>query len=56
MLVTTEKDLARLANRQGPPAELAASSRSLPVKLHFSVSEAERLAVLVDAALSARVR
>jgi tetraacyldisaccharide 4'-kinase len=56
MLVTTEKDLARLANRQGPPAELAASSRSLPVKLHFSVSEAERLAVLVDAALSARAR
>lgn len=55
-LVTTEKDLARLAGGQGLLAELAASSRVLPVRLQFSVSEAERLAVLVDAALSARAR
>jgi len=55
-LVTTEKDVARLRGGQGTLAELSAKSRALPVTLQFSASEAERLAVLVDAALSARPR
>jgi tetraacyldisaccharide 4'-kinase len=53
-LVTTEKDQARLRGEKGPLAELAHQSRSVPVRLHFSESEAERLSALLDQALSAR--
>jgi len=53
-LVTTEKDRARLTGEGGGLAELARQSRSLPVRLQFSKSEAERLSALLDQALSPR--
>ena len=53
-LVTTEKDRARLAGASGSLAELCQRSRALPVKLQFCAAETERLAVLVDTALSQR--
>jgi tetraacyldisaccharide 4'-kinase len=53
-LVTTEKDAARLLGEAGALEELARQSRPVPVRLQFSVSEAERLKALVDQALSAR--
>jgi tetraacyldisaccharide 4'-kinase len=55
-LVTTEKDWVRLAGTEGPLAELAQHSRPVPVTLQFSEVEAERLAVLVDTALTQRAR
>jgi tetraacyldisaccharide 4'-kinase len=51
-LVTTEKDAVRLRGEAGALDELWRRSRSVPVRLQFSAQEAERLAVLVDAALS----
>jgi len=53
-LVTTEKDMARLAGSSGPLAELAAASRMLPVKLSLAEADAERLSTLIDAALKSR--
>ena len=55
-LVTTEKDAARLGGEAGTLADLGRHSRPLPVKLQFSPAEAERLAVLVETALSAHRR
>jgi tetraacyldisaccharide 4'-kinase len=54
MLVTTEKDLARLTGAAGLPRELASACRVLPVKLQFAEADAERLSVLLDAALAQR--
>jgi len=51
-LVTTEKDAVRLRGEAGALDELWRQSRPLPVRLQFSTQEAERLGVLVDAALS----
>jgi tetraacyldisaccharide 4'-kinase len=53
-LVTTEKDMARLAGGAGVLAELAAAARTLPIALRFAPSDAERLDGLVAAALAAR--
>lgn len=50
-LVTTEKDAVRLRGEAGALDELCRQSRPVPVRLQFSAQEAERLAVLVDAAL-----
>jgi tetraacyldisaccharide 4'-kinase len=52
-LVTTEKDMARLSGCVGQLAELAAASRTLPVKLSLAAADAERLSILIDAALKA---
>jgi len=54
MLVTTEKDWVRLAGAAGRLAELSQRSRAVPVRLQFAAAEAERLAALVDWALSRR--
>ncbi len=53
-LVTTEKDMARLAGSSGALAELAAASRALSVKLSLAESASERLSTLIDAALKAQ--
>jgi tetraacyldisaccharide 4'-kinase len=53
-LVTTEKDEARLLGEAGRLEELARQSQSVPMRLQFSQSEAERLDALLDQALSAR--
>jgi tetraacyldisaccharide 4'-kinase len=53
-LVTTEKDMARLARATGALAELAAASRVFAVELSFAEADAERLSTLVDAALKAK--
>ena len=50
-LVSTEKDLARLKGAQGSLAELAATTRALPVRLAFSERDTERLAALVAVAV-----
>ena len=54
LLVTTEKDLARLAGAGGACDGLRARSRTLPIRLAFSDADAERLHDLVAAALSGR--
>jgi tetraacyldisaccharide 4'-kinase len=51
MLVTTEKDLARLAGANGPPGQLAAASRALPVRLGFAERDLTRLEALIDLGL-----
>lgn len=51
VLVSTEKDLARLEGAQDALAELSAATRALQVRLVFSAQDTERLAGLVDAAL-----
>ena len=51
ILVSTEKDLARLKGATGALAELAGATRALPVKLHFAEPDAERLTALIDSAL-----
>jgi tetraacyldisaccharide 4'-kinase len=53
-LVTTAKDMARLTGASGECAELAAASRTFPVKQVFAEPDAERLMSLVDTALKAR--
>jgi tetraacyldisaccharide 4'-kinase len=53
-LVTTEKDMARLSGGAGLLAELAAASRTVPVKLAMAERDAERLSTLIDAALKSR--
>jgi tetraacyldisaccharide 4'-kinase len=47
-LVTTEKDLARLAGRLGACGELAARSRVLPITVCFDERDLVRLGALVD--------
>ncbi len=46
-LMTTEKDLARLAGSQGVQAELAAQSRILPVSIKFDGDGLDRLVDLI---------
>ena len=53
-LVTTEKDLARLSGAGGQLAQLADSSRVLPIKLSLEKADAERLSSLLDMALKVR--
>ena len=50
-LVTTEKDMVRLAGSSGLLAELAAESRMLPVKLSLAEPDGERLSTLINAAV-----
>ena len=52
-LVSTAKDMARLKGATGVLAELAASTRELPIRLHFAGPNAERLAALLSDALMA---
>jgi len=52
-LVTTEKDLVRLAGAGGACGELERASRALPVRLFFEEPDAERLLALILAALKA---
>ena len=55
-LVSTEKDLARLAGAAGILADLAAASRPLPIALSFAEPDARLLASLVAGALEGRRR
>lgn len=50
-LVTTEKDVVRLAGTSGASAELAARSRVLPIRVHFDERDFVRLGALIDGAL-----
>jgi len=51
LLVSTEKDLARLQGAAGVLADLAAATRPLPIALVFAEPDARRLAALVASAL-----
>ena len=51
VLVTTEKDMARLQGSSGKRGELLASSRALPIRLVFDDRDLGRLAALIDAAI-----
>ena len=51
VLVTTEKDLARLAGASGAAGAVRARSRTLPIALDFAGGDGERFAELVAAAL-----
>ena len=53
-LVTTEKDMARLAGAEGLCRQLAQSTRVLPVRLALADADAERLMSLVASALKAQ--
>jgi tetraacyldisaccharide 4'-kinase len=53
-LVTTQKDMARLAGDGGLCSELRAASRVLPVRLTLADADAERLMSLVATALKSR--
>lgn len=55
-LVTTEKDLARLAGRTGVRGELAATCRSLPITLAMAAPDHDRLLALLDATLARHSR
>jgi tetraacyldisaccharide 4'-kinase len=50
-LVTTEKDLARLAGSTGSRAELALASRALPIRIAFEDRDLTRLRSLLDGVL-----
>jgi tetraacyldisaccharide 4'-kinase len=50
-LVTTEKDIARLDDRQGRIAQLRASSRAIAIAATFAPDELARLEALISAAL-----
>jgi tetraacyldisaccharide 4'-kinase len=50
-LVSTEKDLARLAGATGTLAALAAATRVLQIRLSFAEPDAERLTALIESAL-----
>ncbi len=52
-LVTTAKDMARLAGAEGALAELAATSRVLDVKLQLTETDAERLFSFLSTSLKA---
>lgn len=51
VLVTTEKDLARLAGARGVRGELERASRALPIVMTFEPRDEDRLIGLVEAAL-----
>jgi tetraacyldisaccharide 4'-kinase len=51
LLVSTEKDMARLGAGTGRLAELVAATRPLPIQLTFAPADADRLATLVASAL-----
>jgi tetraacyldisaccharide 4'-kinase len=51
-LVSTEKDMARLAGCQGELAELAAATKVLKIKLSFAAEDARQLHALVDECLA----
>lgn len=53
-LLTTEKDLARLAGATGACADLAARSRVLPIAVRFEERDLVRLGALVDGVLKGR--
>ena len=55
-LITTEKDLARLAGAAGELATLKARSRTLPIKMTFEERDLVRLHALIDGALKAGSR
>lgn len=50
-LVTTEKDLARLAGLPGACGDLAARSRTLPIRVAFDERDRVRLDALIDGVL-----
>ena len=50
-LVTTQKDMTRLAGAHGPCGELRGTARVLPVRLTFAIADAERLMSLVATVL-----
>jgi tetraacyldisaccharide 4'-kinase len=52
VLVSTEKDLARLKGAAGLLADLAAATRPLPIELRFPDPDARRLSALVAGALT----
>lgn len=51
LLVSTEKDLARLKGMTGKLADLATATRVLKIKLTFAEPDASRLAALIDGAI-----
>lgn len=51
VLVTTEKDLARLQGSSGRRGELSASSRALPIRLVLDDRDLGRLVALINAAI-----
>jgi tetraacyldisaccharide 4'-kinase len=51
LLISTEKDMARLTGASGVLADLAAATRPLPIELVFAEPDAGRLAALVDRAV-----
>lgn len=53
-LVTTQKDMARLAGVEGIGARLARTSRAVPVRLAFAEADAERLSSLLATVLQGR--
>lgn len=53
-LITTEKDLVRLAGASGACADLAARSRTLPISVAFDERDVVRLQALLDGALKTR--
>jgi tetraacyldisaccharide 4'-kinase len=55
-LITTEKDLARLAGAGGARRDLAGRSRALPITVSFDERDLVRLGALVDGALKAGSR
>lgn len=55
-LVTTEKDLARLAGLGGARSDLAARSRVLPITVRFEERDLVRLAALLDGVLKGVTR
>jgi tetraacyldisaccharide 4'-kinase len=51
LLVSTEKDMARLTGASGILAELAAATRAVPIALVFAEPDAGRLGALLDRAV-----
>jgi tetraacyldisaccharide 4'-kinase len=56
VLLTTEKDLARLSRLPGARAELASRSRAVPIAVRFDERDEVRLEALVDGALKGGAR
>ena len=56
LLISTEKDMARLTGASGVLADLAAATRPLPIELVFAEPDAGRLAALVGRAVTGRRR
>jgi tetraacyldisaccharide 4'-kinase len=53
-LVSTEKDLARIAGESDSLAQLAKATRALPIRLAFDPPDADQFTRLVASAISAR--